>query len=207
MISWIGVSNFSDFLLKLDKLKNIPGLDKVLQDLTIDPSGWRKYVGAKFVVDYISNKGDDFISKISAFEEAADIVVDGVTRGRVYDLVADGIKYEFKNWAGFYSTTIRSQFIRDLANESVESLDQIKWIFKETSEITDISSLKTKVISALRKADGDNLVPIQELESIPLEKIRKWTGNNFIDESSKSQAIIDFLDNENNFKQIFEVAK
>lgn len=207
LISRIGVENFSDFLLKLDKLKDIPGIEKVLKDLTVDPNGWSIYVGAKFVVDYVSKKGDDFITKITRFEEATDIIVDGVSRGRVYDMVADGIRYEFKNWNGFWPTSFKKQFLGDLANESFESLGQFKWIFNKTGEINNIETLQKKVLAALRKSDGKT--PIDELSQLSLTRIRKLVGDDFgtITQANRTQKILEALEDSTFFKAIFEVAK
>jgi hypothetical protein len=205
LISSIGVKNFSTFIIKLDKLKDIPGLEKVLKDLTVDSDNWRKFIGAKFVIDYVSNKGDDFIKKITRFEEPTEILVDGISRGRVYDMVADGVRYEFKNWKNFYPSTIRSQFVADLANASFESLGQFKWVFNKTSGMPDIGTLKTSVLNALKKADGS---PVDELGQLSLDRTRQLLGDDFgvITEANKGKKLLEAMSEDGFFANIFEVA-
>ena len=206
MISMIGVEKFNLFLEKLHRLKNIPGIEKILLDLSIDPAtGWKKFVGSKFVVDYVSKKGDDFISKINNFELGNEILIDGATKARVYDMVADGVRYEFKNWNGFYPSTIKTQFIRDLTNPVVSNIDQIKWVFNKTDNISDLGTLKGKVLSALKKVDGS---PIDELSQLPLDKVKQLLGNDFgvITEANKAQKLLSALGKDEFFDVIFEVA-
>jgi hypothetical protein len=204
IISSIGVDNFNEFLPKLHKLKDIPGLDKVLMDLTVDPStGWKKFKGAKFVVDYVSQKGDEFISKIDNFELAEEILIDGSTKARVYDMFADGVRYEFKNWNDFYPSTIRSQFIKDLTNPDIINPDQIKWVFNKTPNVSDLSSLKSKVIAALKKADG---TPVDELKQLDLDRVKTLLDDELITEANKASKLLNALNKDDFFDIIFEVA-
>ena len=45
----------------------------------------------------------------------------------------------------------------------MNDLGDIQWIFAKTGNINDLSTLKTKVIQALKTADGK---PIKELEKL-----------------------------------------
>ena len=61
----------------------------------------------------------------------------------------------------FYPETIKNQFLKDLQN--MKDLGDIQWIFAKTNNISDLQTLKAKVIAALKTADGK---PIQELEKL-----------------------------------------
>ena len=84
---------------------------------------------------------------------------------------------ELKNWDRFYPETIKNQFLKDLQN--MKDLGDIQWIFAKTNNISDLQTLKAKVIEALKTADGK---PIQELEKLFKpnsdfsKKILKWMG-------------------------------
>lgn len=134
-----------------------------------------------------------------------EILIDGATKARVYDMVADDVRYEFKNWNGFYPSTIKTQFIRDLTNPVVSNIDQIKWVFNKTDNISDLGTLKGKVLSALKKVDGS---PIDELSQLPLDKVKQLLGNDFgvITEANKAQKLLSALGKDEFFDVIFEVA-
>jgi len=61
----------------------------------------------------------------------------------------------------------------------MNDLGDIQWIFAKTNNISDLQTLKAKVIAALKTADGK---PIEELEklfkpnSAFSKKILKWMG-------------------------------
>ena len=109
---------------------------------------------------------------------------------------------ELKNWDRFYPETIKNQFLKDLQN--MKDLGDIQWIFAKTNNISDLQTLKAKVIAALKTADGK---PIEELEklfeepSAFTEKISKWLK---VDDIS-SEVFLQWLDKPENFKKIFEV--
>ena len=52
----------------------------------------------------------------------------------------------------------------------MNDLGDIQWIFAKTNNISDLQTLKAKVIEALKTADGK---PIEELEKISIEQIKK----------------------------------
>lgn len=61
----------------------------------------------------------------------------------------------------------------------MKDLGDIQWIFAKTNNISDLQTLKAKVIEALKTADGK---PIEELEKLFKpnsdfsKKILKWMG-------------------------------
>ena len=77
----------------------------------------------------------------------------------------------------FYPETIKNQFLKDL--QKMNDLGDIQWIFAKTNNISDLQTLKAKVIAALKTADGK---PIEELEKLIKpnsdfsKKILKWMG-------------------------------
>ena len=77
----------------------------------------------------------------------------------------------------FYPETIKNQFLKDL--QKMNDLGDIQWIFAKTNNISDLQTLKAKVIAALKTADGK---PIEELEKLFKpnsdfsKKILKWMG-------------------------------
>ena len=109
---------------------------------------------------------------------------------------------ELKNWNRFYPETIKNQFLKDLQN--MNDLGDIQWIFAKTNNISDLQTLKAKVIAALKTADGK---PIEELEKLFEEpsaftkKISKWLK---VDDIS-SEVFLQWLDKPENFKKIFEI--
>ena len=86
----------------------------------------------------------------------------------------------------------------------MNDLGDIQWIFAKTDNIRDLDTLKSKVLQALKTADGK---PIKELEKLfekPsgfTRKISKWLK---VDDIS-SEAFLQWLDNSENFKKIFEI--
>ena len=102
----------------------------------------------------------------------------------------------------FYPETIKNQFLKDLQN--MNDLGDIQWIFAKTNNISDLQTLKAKVIAALKTADGK---PIEELEKLFEEpsaftkKISKWLK---VDDIS-SEVFLQWLDKPENFKKIFEI--
>jgi len=86
----------------------------------------------------------------------------------------------------------------------MKDLGDIQWIFAKKGNINDLPTLKTKVIQALKTADGK---PIEELEklfkepSAFTEKISKWLK---VDDIS-SEIFLQWLDKLENFKKFFEI--
>ena len=109
---------------------------------------------------------------------------------------------ELKNWNHFYPETIKNQFLKDLQN--MKDLGDIQWIFAKTNNISDLQTLKAKVIEALKTADGK---PIEELEKLFKpnsdfsKKILKWMGGKEI----SSEIFLQWLDKLENFKKFFEI--
>ena len=102
----------------------------------------------------------------------------------------------------FYPETIKNQFLKDL--QKMEDLGEIQWIFAKTDNISDLRTLKTKVIAALKTANGE---PTEELKKLFVkpsdfeEKIKKWIGG----DKSSAKLLLEWLDKPENFKKIFEI--
>src|SRR5690606_20144198 len=149
----------------LYKLKDVDGIEKVIQDLGAE--FYPKFKGAKFVVDYVTDRGDTFIKQIKRFESPVELNLgDGVTKLRKYDAeLFYGTKLEFKNWSAWKhwsNDSFKKQFIPDLADGDFTKLRQKKYIFRENDNIPK-SSLKENVLRSLKKADGS---PIDELDDM-----------------------------------------
>ena len=86
----------------------------------------------------------------------------------------------------------------------MKNLGDIQWIFAKTDNIRDLDVLKSKVLQALKTADGK---PIKELEKLFEEpsaftrKISKWLK---VDDIS-SEIFLQWLDKLENFKKFFEI--
>ena len=86
----------------------------------------------------------------------------------------------------------------------MKDLGDIQWIFAKTNNISDLQTLKAKVIAALKTADGK---PIEELEKLFVkpnnftEKIKRWIGG----DKSSAELLLEWLDKPENFKKIFEI--
>ena len=86
----------------------------------------------------------------------------------------------------------------------MNDLGDIQWIFAKTDNIRDLNILKSKVLQALKTADGK---PIKELEklfkpnSAFSEKFLKWTKG----DKSSAELLLEWLDKPENFKKIFEI--
>ena len=109
---------------------------------------------------------------------------------------------ELKNWNRFYPETIKNQFLKDL--QKMEDLGEIQWIFAKTDNISDLRTLKTKVIAALKTANGE---PIEELEKLFenrlfRDKVKVWMNTK---KEIKSDSFLEWLNKLDNFKKFFEV--
>ena len=86
----------------------------------------------------------------------------------------------------------------------MKNLGDIQWIFAKTDNIRDLDILKSKVLQALKTADGK---PIKELEKLFVkpnnftEKIKRWIGG----DKSSAELLLEWLDKPENFKKIFEI--
>ena len=185
----------------LEKLLNAQGFDKVLADMA---QYWTKFQGGEFQIAYakkliaegkiisfeVSNLSDDL-------HRVYDIKVEYFIKGELKTKLL-----ELKNWNRFYPETIKNQFLKDLQN--MKDLGDIQWIFAKTNNISDLQTLKAKVIEALKTADGK---PIEELEKLFVkpndftEKIKRWIGG----DKSSAELLLEWLDKPENFKKIFEI--
>ena len=86
----------------------------------------------------------------------------------------------------------------------MKNLGDIQWIFAKTDNIRDLDILKSKVLQALKTADGK---PIEELEklfvkpSVFTEKISGWLEGSKV----SSEIFLQWLDKLENFKKFFEI--
>jgi hypothetical protein len=187
----------------LEKLVDVPGFDTVVEDMTVY---WTKFHGGKFQLNYAARLVEDGktirleVSNLSdnlkrIYDIEYDEILDGITHTR---------RLELKNWDNFYPETVKSQFVKDL--QKMENAGDVQWIFNKTSTITDMQTLKTKVISVLKKADGS---PIDELNVISVKQIEKLfpkdVGN--ITDSNKLRFLLQKLEDNNVFDQIFEIVE
>ena len=185
----------------LEKLLNAQGFDKVLADMA---QYWTKFQGGEFQIAYakrliaegkiisfeVSNLSDDL-------HRIYDIKVEYFIKGELKTKLL-----ELKNWNRFYPETIKNQFLKDL--QKMEDLGEIQWIFAKTDNISDLRTLKAKVIAALKTANGE---PIKELKklfkpnSAFSEKFLKWTkGDKF-----SAELFLEWLDKPEIFEKIFEI--
>jgi len=65
------------------------------------------------------------------------------------------IFYEFKSWASLPPDRFEEQFLKDLANPEISSLDQIKWVFDSAKVSED--DMKEKMLEAIENLDEDAL--------------------------------------------------
>ena len=133
------------------------------------------------------------------------ILIDGKNIGRIYDIAIDGIKYELKNWSQFFPSTIKTQFIRDLSN--IDHLTQLKWVFNKTGGMPDIGTLKTKVLKALKKADGSPVDELVDMFASGSSDFAKKMEKLFKTSIEDADELIEALGKDANFSQIFEVVK
>ena len=187
----------------LERLKNAPGFDKVLEDMA---QHWKKFKGGKFLLEHFSKKIENLQGSLR-FEVSQALMIDGKEVARIYDATVEYAgkitKYELKNWAGWYPASIRKQFIRDI--QSVEKLDELKWVFNTTSGVNK-ENLKEKIINTLKKNDGK---PIEELEKITLEQVKKIFPKEArsINKNNRLDFLMKKLEDDQIFNQIFEVVE
>ena len=82
----------------------------------------------------------------------------------------------------------------------MKNFGEIEWIFNKTDVITDIPTLKTKVMGALN---------VKDLDGIPLNKIKELLGNSFgkVDDLNKSEKLLKALNDDSIFESIFKIAE
>lgn len=192
----------ADLVAKMNKLKEVPGLDKVIADMG---QYWSKFRGGIFQLDYaeqLLNSGKKISFEVSDLSDDLkriyDITYDSFEKGRTITK-----RLELKNWNNFYPATIKSQLVKDLAK--MENLGEIQWIFNKTDNISDLSKLKDNVLQALKKADGS---AVDELDNIPLDKVDDLFGDyvDGITQFNKSEKILEALEDDTLFDLIFEIA-
>ena len=87
----------------------------------------------------------------------------------------------------------------------MDNLGDIQWIFRKTANIADMTTLKNGVLQALKKADGK---PIEELERLfKYEDIVKKLKNIFGEDIKTSKDILNKLNDDKIFNQIFEIVE
>ena len=88
----------------------------------------------------------------------------------------------------------------------MDKLGDIQWIFAKTNNISDLQTLKAKVIAALKTADGK---PIEELEKISIEQIKKLFPEfkDVINNNNKNRFLLEKLNEDDFFKKIFQIAE
>lgn len=179
----------------LEKLVDVPGFDKVLEDMAIH---WTKFKGGKFQLEYAAKLIDDG-AKIKF--EVSDLSDD---LKRIYDIEVKKIvdeqlitkNLELKNWGHFYPETIKNQLVKDL--QKMNELGDIQWIFNKTKGIDNIQTLKTNVLNSLKKADGTPIEEVKKLfdeEDIFSKKISKLFGLDI----NNSKELIQALEKDNIF--------
>ena len=79
----------------------------------------------------------------------------------------------------------------------MKNLGDIQWIFAKTDNIRDLNILKSKVLQALKTADGK---PIKELEKISTEQTKKLFPEfkDVINNNNKNRFLLEKL-NEDDF--------
>lgn len=88
----------------------------------------------------------------------------------------------------------------------MKDLGDIQWIFAKTNNISDLQTLKAKVIAALKTADGK---PIEELEKISTEQTKKLFPEfkDVINNNNKNRFLLEKLNEDDFFKKIFQIAE
>ena len=185
----------------LNALADAPGFDVAIKEMS---SQWTKFNGGKFVMEYASErvgKGKTLKFEVKTLEQG---------KFRRYDIQFEELlpngrrlieNLELKNWTGFWGDSIRKQFVYDLGN--MDKLGDLKWIFSKKGANQSMDELRANVIKSLKK-DGS---PIDELNNIPLAKVKIIVGEVFedIDEANKIERLLEGLNNPVIFNKIFEI--
>ncbi|WP_455592190.1 hypothetical protein [Bacteroides sp.] len=188
----------------LNKMINVPGFDKVLDDMA---QHWGKFYGGKFQIEYAARlleQGKKIRFEVNNLSDNLkriyDIVIDGeqgVTRMLVQNL-------ELKNWKQLYSETIKKQFIqKDLVK--MKELGEIQWVFKKTAENAFTpESLRKEIIETLKKVDmKEELSKLFDEEDIFKKKI----SATFKAEIEDVDDLIDAIEKPDIFNKIFKITE
>lgn len=132
----------------------VRNLSPLIADLA---AGAEKTMGASLVLDFVTRRA---VGTIQAFEEQVSIA----GRLRKYDLVADGVEYEFKYWLGFGRNPVAAamdEFARDVIRHCGSNFENLRWILSSNAMewAPAIRSMMTGVLSrpsvlAALKAQG-----------------------------------------------------
>lgn len=185
----------------MERLKNTPGFDKVVEDMA---QHWTKFRGGKFQLKYATKLIDEGVSIKFEVSNLSDNLK------RIYDIevkkIVDGRlitkNLELKNWNDFYPETIKNQLIKDL--QKMKDLGDIQWIFNKTNGIGDMQILKNKILKSLKKADGTPIEEMRELFETPKfsSKISEWTKEN-----PTPKKFLEWLDKPENFEKLFKITE
>jgi hypothetical protein len=105
---------------------NPSGLEYLISDLRHVGEG--KFLGAEWILRYLTDQGPITISSIRAFEET---VLNGARR---YDVVINNVRYEFKNIPNFVSNSSAiDTFLRQVANDQqffgANMATNLRWVY------------------------------------------------------------------------------
>lgn len=88
----------------------------------------------------------------------------------------------------------------------MNNLGELKWIFNKKGINQSLDEIRNSVIKNLKKTDGS---PIDELENIPLDKVKTIVGDAFgeINQGNKTVKLLEGLNDPSIFNQIFEIVE
>lgn len=90
--------------------------------------------------------------------------------------------------------------------QNIDKFGEVECIFNKTDNINNITTLKTKVMGALKNADGTAIKAIQDID---LDKVKNLLGDSFgpITEANKSKKILIALEDDSVFQTLFKIAE
>jgi len=196
LMQFVPETEIGEVLEKLHKLKDVTGIEAVVSDMG---TYYTKFKGGKFVVDYATEQGDDFIKNITKFEAEDVIRIGDEVKVRKYDIkVGEDYKIELKDWSAWQNWSdkvVAEQFIKDL--NGIGDFTELKWIFKKTDGISDIEMLRKNVIKALESNT--------EMLKLSLRKNNLQLKKLFDTDIKTPDDIIEQLNNPELFEQIFKI--
>jgi hypothetical protein len=139
---------------------NPDGLGHVIADLA---TGGNKTVAAEWVIRFVTESPGARVSAIRAFEEASG------AGARFYDLVMNGMHYEFKNaaeFAGYVRDSFMKQVLYDFKNFGDLS-GNMRWVF--SPRVGGKEALLEAMRSALRDPARRAAVGMTEAQAIAIE--------------------------------------
>jgi hypothetical protein len=140
-----GAARILRYIERLSK-NPIPNMEIVLKDLAL---GGNKFKGAEWVLRYIDRKR--LWSKIDKFEKTFKV---GKKGKRVYDVIIEGKRYEFKSWWKFKPDTFIKQITKDIRKGThLETIKKLKWIFEKRGFLKKRKEIIQHMIDALDNAD------------------------------------------------------